>query len=147
MPVQKKVDVVMVGAGWTAAILAWKLTEAGLRVVSLEQGPSRWTDPDFLHNHDSLRYHANPGFGMPPNLPEQVEVAGVTLPKGTTVKPEHVEYKDLAIDNVPVGAMTRAEDLVGQRLRSRTSGKSPVRKAAVEAPPPRPCPDPLCARK
>ena len=48
----------MVGAGWTAAILAWKLTEAGLRCVSLEQGPSRWTDPDFLHNHDPVRYHA-----------------------------------------------------------------------------------------
>ena len=58
MPVQKKVDVVMVGAGWTAAILAWKLTEAGLRCVSLEQGPSRWTDPDFLHDHDPVRYHA-----------------------------------------------------------------------------------------
>lgn len=57
MTVQKKVDVVMVGAGWTAAILAWKLTAAGLRVVSLEQGPTRWTDPDFEHNHDQLRYH------------------------------------------------------------------------------------------
>lgn len=51
-----KVDVVTVGAGWTAAILAWKLTEAGINVVSLEQGPSRWADPDFAHNHDSLRY-------------------------------------------------------------------------------------------
>lgn len=58
MAVQKKVDVVTVGGGWTAAILAWKLTEVGLRVVSLEQGPSRWTDPDFEHDHDPLRYHA-----------------------------------------------------------------------------------------
>ncbi len=48
----------MVGAGWTAAILAWKLTAIGLRVVSLEQGPSRWTDPDFEHDHDPLRYHS-----------------------------------------------------------------------------------------
>jgi gluconate 2-dehydrogenase alpha chain len=56
MAVQRKVDVVTVGAGWTAAILAWKLTAAGLRVLSLEQGPTRWTSPDFEHNHDSLRY-------------------------------------------------------------------------------------------
>ncbi|HEX7022244.1 MAG TPA: GMC family oxidoreductase [Trueperaceae bacterium] len=52
----KKVDVVTVGAGWTAAILAWKLTEAGHRVVSVDQGPARWADPDFSWNHDSLRY-------------------------------------------------------------------------------------------
>ncbi len=58
MAVQNKVDVVMVGAGWTAAILAWKLTALGLRVVSLEQGPQRWTDPDFEHDHDPLRYHS-----------------------------------------------------------------------------------------
>lgn len=58
MATQKKVHVVTIGAGWTATILAWKLGEAGYDVVSLEQGPSRWTDPDFLHNHDPLRYHA-----------------------------------------------------------------------------------------
>lgn len=56
MAQQRKVDVVTVGAGWTASILAWKLTEAGLNVVSLEQGPERWTHPDFAHNHDSLRF-------------------------------------------------------------------------------------------
>lgn len=57
------------------------------------------------------------------------------LPRGTTVRAEHVELKDLAIDNVPAGAMVRTEDLVGQRLRTRTSAKSPVRRVAVEAPP------------
>ncbi len=51
-----KVDVVTVGGGLTSNILGWKLTEAGLRVVALEQGPWRWADPDFTHNHDSLRY-------------------------------------------------------------------------------------------
>ncbi len=56
MAVQRHVDVVMVGAGWTAAILAWKLTAVGLRVVSLEQGPTRWASPDFEHNHDTLRF-------------------------------------------------------------------------------------------
>lgn len=56
MPVHPKVDVVTVGAGWTAGIMAWRLSAAGLKVVSLEQGPARWADPDFVHNHDSLRY-------------------------------------------------------------------------------------------
>ena len=56
MTVQKKVDVVTVGAGWTAAILAYLLTQEGYWVVSLEQGPARFATPDFEHNHDSLRY-------------------------------------------------------------------------------------------
>ena len=53
---QRKVDVVTIGAGWTASILAWKLGRAGLRTVSLEQGPERWATPSFEHNHDSLRF-------------------------------------------------------------------------------------------
>jgi gluconate 2-dehydrogenase alpha chain len=56
MTVQRKVDVVTVGAGWTAGILAQQLTAAGYRVLSLEQGPARWATPDFEHNHDQLRY-------------------------------------------------------------------------------------------
>ena len=57
------------------------------------------------------------------------------LPKGTTVKPEHIEMQDVALDHVPEGAMTRREDLVGQRLRTKTNAKTMVRKAAVELPP------------
>ncbi|MGE3856096.1 MAG: GMC family oxidoreductase [Dehalococcoidia bacterium] len=53
-----RVNVVTVGAGWTAAMLAWKLGEAGHNVVSIEQGPGRWANPGFEHNHDALRYHA-----------------------------------------------------------------------------------------
>lgn len=56
MATQRKVDVVTIGGGWTAGILAWKLTQKGHRVVSIEQGPTRWTSPDFEHNHDSLRH-------------------------------------------------------------------------------------------
>lgn len=56
MAVQEKVDVVTIGAGWTAAILAWKLTGAGVRVLSLEQGRERWTATDFQHNHDAMKY-------------------------------------------------------------------------------------------
>jgi gluconate 2-dehydrogenase alpha chain len=51
-----KVDVVTVGAGWTAAILAAKLCTHGTTMVSLEQGGTRWTYPHFAHDHDSLRY-------------------------------------------------------------------------------------------
>jgi gluconate 2-dehydrogenase alpha chain len=56
MAVHPRVDVVTVGAGWTAGVLAWKLTAEGQQVVSLEAGRERWTTPDFDHNHDSLRY-------------------------------------------------------------------------------------------
>jgi len=56
MAVQKKVDVVTVGAGWSANILAWKLAEAGYRVLSLEQGPWEWAAPNAAYKHDGLLY-------------------------------------------------------------------------------------------
>lgn len=56
MAVLPRVDAVTVGAGFTGAILAQQLTEAGLEVVSIERGRERWTDPNFLHNHDHLRH-------------------------------------------------------------------------------------------
>ena len=52
----KKVDVVTVGAGWTAAMLASRLCPAGHDMVSIEQGASQQTYPQFAHDHDSLRY-------------------------------------------------------------------------------------------
>lgn len=58
MATQKRVNVVTIGAGWTSAILGWKLGEAGHDVVAIEQGPGRWANPGFQHNHDGLRYHA-----------------------------------------------------------------------------------------
>jgi gluconate 2-dehydrogenase alpha chain len=51
-----KVDIVTVGAGWTATMLAARLCPHGTEMVSLEQGSSRWAYPDFAHDHDSLRY-------------------------------------------------------------------------------------------
>ena len=42
----KAVDVVIVGFGWTGAIMAKELTEAGLQVVALERGKYRDTYPD-----------------------------------------------------------------------------------------------------
>lgn len=58
MAQQPKVNVVTVGAGWTAGIIAQQLTAEGLSVVSLEQGPVRETNPDFQapYEHDELRY-------------------------------------------------------------------------------------------
>ncbi len=44
-----KVDAVIVGMGWTGAILAKELTDAGLNVVALERGGDRDTQPDFAY--------------------------------------------------------------------------------------------------
>ena len=47
--VKNKVDAVIVGAGWTGAIMAKELTDAGLNVVIIERGPDRDTQPDFAY--------------------------------------------------------------------------------------------------
>ena len=54
----KPVDAVIIGFGWTGAIMAKTLTEAGLNVVALERGPSRDTNPDFQYPRivDELRH-------------------------------------------------------------------------------------------
>jgi gluconate 2-dehydrogenase alpha chain len=57
MAQNKKVDVVTVGAGFVAGIMAHELTQAGLQVVSLEQGPWLKTETDWAHPEDELRYN------------------------------------------------------------------------------------------
>lgn len=60
MPERKRpVDVVLVGFGWTAAILAKELTDEGLEVLALERGGWRDTPTDFPPTHapDELRYY------------------------------------------------------------------------------------------
>jgi gluconate 2-dehydrogenase alpha chain len=47
--VKPKVDAVIVGMGWTGAIMAKELTDAGLHVVVLERGADRDTQPDFAY--------------------------------------------------------------------------------------------------
>jgi gluconate 2-dehydrogenase alpha chain len=47
--IKNKVDAVIVGMGWTGAIIAKELTDAGLNVVALERGPDRDTQPDFSY--------------------------------------------------------------------------------------------------
>jgi gluconate 2-dehydrogenase alpha chain len=54
----KPADVVIVGMGWTGSIFAKELTDAGLKVVALERGRPRDTDPDFQPGiiHDELAF-------------------------------------------------------------------------------------------
>jgi gluconate 2-dehydrogenase alpha chain len=53
------VDVVLVGFGWTAAILGQELTNSGLQVLALERGGWRDTPTDFAVTfaQDELRYY------------------------------------------------------------------------------------------
>ena len=54
----KPVDAVLVGFGWTGAIMGQQLCDAGLNVVALERGPWRDTSTDFATGfaQDELRY-------------------------------------------------------------------------------------------
>lgn len=53
-----RVDAVLVGMGWTGAIFAKELTDAGLKVVGLERGEMHDTVPDWQAPgmHDELKY-------------------------------------------------------------------------------------------
>jgi gluconate 2-dehydrogenase alpha chain len=63
------VDVVLVGFGWTASILAKELTDAGLHVLALERGGFRDTIPDFSPAtiQDELRYAVRNGLFEEPH--------------------------------------------------------------------------------
>lgn len=52
------VDAVLVGFGWTGAIMGMELTDAGLNVLALERGENRDTYPDFAYPRiaDELTY-------------------------------------------------------------------------------------------
>ena len=52
------VDAVLVGFGWTGAIMGMELTAAGLKVLALERGETRDTVPDFAYPRitDELSY-------------------------------------------------------------------------------------------
>jgi gluconate 2-dehydrogenase alpha chain len=54
----KPVDVVLVGFGWTGAIMGQQLCDAGLEVLAFERGPWRDTPSDFATGfaQDELRY-------------------------------------------------------------------------------------------
>jgi choline dehydrogenase-like flavoprotein len=54
------VDVLIVGLGWTGGIIAKELASTKLKIVALERGGPRDTNPDFIDPeiHDELRYAA-----------------------------------------------------------------------------------------
>src|SRR3954452_1391056 len=58
-----KTDVVFVGVGFTAAIIARELKDASVRMVGLERGRNRDTVPDFQSPamHDELAYAVRMG--------------------------------------------------------------------------------------
>ncbi len=53
----KKVDVIVVGAGASGAIVASELAQNGVKVVCFDKGP-RYTDEDFPLKYDEIRYYA-----------------------------------------------------------------------------------------
>jgi gluconate 2-dehydrogenase alpha chain len=55
---EKPVDVVLVGFGWTGAIMAQQLCDAGMNVLALERAAARTTPQDFAttFDQDELRY-------------------------------------------------------------------------------------------
>ena len=57
--VMKKVDAVVIGFGWTGAIMSKELIEAGLSVVALERGPAHDTYPlgSYPQSIDELTYN------------------------------------------------------------------------------------------
>ncbi|MCP3415709.1 GMC family oxidoreductase [Bradyrhizobium brasilense] len=56
--IAKKKDVVIVGLGWTGAIVGMELCEEGLEVLALERGDDRDAGPDFRYPNiaDELKY-------------------------------------------------------------------------------------------
>jgi gluconate 2-dehydrogenase alpha chain len=53
----EKVDVLVVGAGASGAIIAAEMAKGGARVVALDKGP-QYTAEDFRLKHDEIRYYA-----------------------------------------------------------------------------------------
>ncbi len=58
-----EVEVVLIGFGWTAAIVGHELAQSGHQVLALERGGFRDTNPDFATTHiqDELRYAVRNG--------------------------------------------------------------------------------------
>ena len=80
-----KKDVVIVGLGWTGAIMAQELTEEGLEVIAIERGPWRDAPTDFppTYMQDELRYRIRHELFLSPDqndlhISQQVESEGAT---------------------------------------------------------------------
>lgn len=62
-------------------------------------------------------------------------VLTTALPQGTTVGAGNVTLRDVDIDDLPEGAITRTEQLVGRRMMVRGKADAPMRQTATEATP------------
>jgi cytochrome P450 len=86
-------DVTLVGTGMGLLIAGHETTAnmIGKMVAMLLSDRDRWeqllADRSLVRHavEEVLRFDANPGFGMPRYLKEDIEVAGTSLPRGTTV--------------------------------------------------------------
>ena len=47
MKQRDKVDILLIGLGWTNAVVGMELADSGLSILALERGPDRDTVPDF----------------------------------------------------------------------------------------------------
>jgi choline dehydrogenase-like flavoprotein len=61
------VDILIIGTGASGAAAAWRLSEAGFRIICLEQGP--WLKPeDYPTNHADWEAQAATSFAFDPNI-------------------------------------------------------------------------------
>jgi cytochrome P450 len=84
-------ELVMTGMGLLVAGHETTANMIGKMVAMLLAERTRWeqvlADPALVRStvEEALRFDANPGFGMPRYVTEDVEVAGCPIPRGTTV--------------------------------------------------------------
>ena len=79
---KERVDVLVIGAGASGAAFAWRLSQAGINVMCLEQG--EWLDPktyptalDDWELHRQSAFHPDPNFRR---LPADYPVHNVASP-------------------------------------------------------------------
>ena len=98
----KPVDAVLVGFGWTGAIMGQELCEAGLNVLALERGPWRDTATDFATGFAQdefavptpadgatlyLKLRDDPGAAAIVKLPTPIQSASTSAPAPAQPKP------------------------------------------------------------
>ncbi|HEX3790634.1 MAG TPA: cytochrome P450 [Pseudonocardiaceae bacterium] len=104
-------ELIVTGQGLLIAGHETTANMIGKMVAMLLSRRERWerllADPSLVRSavEEVLRFDANPGFGMPRFISEPVEIAGTTLPAGTTV------VCSMAAANRDEHAFTGADDM------------------------------------
>ena len=84
-------ELMLVGQGVLVAGHETTSNMIGKMIAMLLADRGRWeqllAEPSLVRNavEEALRFDANPGFGLPRFITEDIEIAGQTLPRGTTV--------------------------------------------------------------